>query len=117
MLYWMSSQKLEDLNQSGVFVGEHVFVEQSKLPIALGQTQHSNTSVHTNGGSAHLEKPSLGSNGKAFASPSPKSLQNRTDIFPENLSKPATRTRWPKFDDHSTPRLSLPCVLPLSFLV
>ncbi|KAG0294980.1 hypothetical protein BGZ96_000118 [Linnemannia gamsii] len=86
-----------------------VFVEQSKLPIALGQTQHSNTSVHTNGGSAHLEKPSLGSNGKASASPSPKSLQNRTDIFPENLPKPATRTRWPKFDDHvnATPQLAL----------
>lgn len=58
-----------------------VFVEQSKLPIALGQ--HSSTS--------------------------PKSLQNRTDIFPKNLSKPATRTRWPKFDDHvnATPQLAL----------
>ncbi|KAF9340969.1 hypothetical protein BGZ91_011560 [Linnemannia elongata] len=105
-----------------------VFVEQSKLPIALGQhPQHSKTGIQTtgaSGGASHSESlmtrnpssppvaspTSLGSNGRLSATPlSPKSFLSRADIFPKNLSKPTTRTRWPKFDDNvsTTPQLVL----------
>ncbi|KAF8948117.1 hypothetical protein BGZ47_006375 [Haplosporangium gracile] len=98
-----------------------VFVEQSKLPIALGQSQRSNTVICANGSSAPLDSrvsrslsspplvgsTSAGSNRRVSASPSPKCLQSRTDIFPKNLSKPVTRTHWPKFGDRidTTPQL------------
>ncbi|KAF9151024.1 hypothetical protein BG015_007150 [Linnemannia schmuckeri] len=89
-----------------------VFVEQSKLPMTLGQSQRSNTVICATGGSAPLDSrvsrslsspplvgsTSVGSNRRVFAS-SPKGLQRHTDIFPKNLSKPATRTPWPKFGD------------------
>ncbi|KAF9295998.1 hypothetical protein BGZ88_000947 [Linnemannia elongata] len=105
-----------------------VFVEQSKLPIALGQhPQRSKTGIQTTGASgsaSHSESlmtrnpssppvaspTSLGSNGRLSATPlSPKSFLSRADIFPKNLSKPTTRTRWPKFDDNvsTTPQLVL----------
>ncbi|KAF9542815.1 hypothetical protein EC957_001535 [Mortierella hygrophila] len=68
-----------------------VFVGQSKLPIALGQ------------------QPQDSKTGILSAVPSPKSFLSRDDIFPKNLSKPTTRTHWPKFDDHvnTTPQLVL----------
>lgn len=105
-----------------------VFVEQIKLPIALGQQpQRSKTGIQTTGASGSASHPdslitrslssppvggstSLGSNGRLPAFPSsPKSFLSRADIFPKNLSKPTTRIRWPKFDGHvnATPQLVL----------
>ncbi|KAG0278823.1 hypothetical protein BGZ95_003062 [Linnemannia exigua] len=98
-----------------------VFVEQSRLPIALGQPDR-NTSNRTQGTSARPgSKPAAGSHivqptaveatKNATVSPPaiPKTLHVPADVFPKNLPKPTHQTQWPKLDGRigTTPQLAL----------
>ncbi|KAF9092087.1 WD domain protein [Mortierella sp. AD031] len=78
-----------------------VFVENAKLPVALGEA-HSKSPSRAQ--STIVDTPAK----KELISIS-KAVQLRTDIFPKNEIKPAVRTLWPKFNDriNTTPQLVL----------
>ncbi|KAF9129616.1 hypothetical protein BGW39_003981 [Mortierella sp. 14UC] len=98
-----------------------VFVEQSKLPVALGQPDRNAHRIQGSSSSPPARptsKPT--SNSRIVQSASvetkkkvpptvPKSLHVPADVFPKNLPKPTTQTQWPKVDGRigTTPQLAL----------
>ncbi|KAF9901683.1 hypothetical protein EC991_005787 [Linnemannia zychae] len=98
-----------------------VFVEQSKLPVTLGQadrnthrTQGSSSSPPARpaskptSGSRVTESASVGTKNKITPA-IPKSFQVPGGVFPKNLPKPTIQAPWPKFDSRigTTPQLAL----------